>query len=106
MATTSDLFCLPDDLDYSTAEAEDTSDTVSAGRKQPAAGDSSTSGSHGPAQQNAVLPGLEKQTFAMLDHPDVDIGMPSPPQRIEGGFGPRRPLLRGLEVVPRKGEES
>jgi hypothetical protein len=108
-STTSDLFCLPDG--FGTVLYKDSSEESDAPGKQqvPSApsgnGSKSGKGDDSMAQQNAVLPGLEKQTFAMLDHPDVEIGMAVPPQRPEGGYGPKRPLLRGLEVVPPKGEE-
>jgi hypothetical protein len=110
--TTSDLFCLPDG--FGTAqykESSEGSDVLGQQQALAPAGGSSNSNSTSKddadsmAQQNAVLPGLEKQTFAMLDHPDVEIGMAVPPQRPEGGYGPKRPLLRGLEVLPPKGEE-
>jgi hypothetical protein len=109
IGTTSDLFCLPEDFAIAQfMEADGPKQQVSSaddsGRSGRNSDDKDTSESS-VAQQNVVLPGLEKQTFAMLDHPDVEIGMAIPPQRAEGGYGPKRPLLRGLEVVPPKGEE-
>jgi hypothetical protein len=106
--STSDLFCLPDG--FGTPQFKESSEGSYAPTQQQQSPGASSSTSKNDkeddsiAQQNAKLPGLEKQPFAVLDHPDVEIGMAVPPQRPEGGYGPKRPLLRGLEVLPPKEE--
>lgn len=103
---TDDLFCLGSGAAAAgqSTKAPSGGETVEKTPSPPPRPKSGAAGLEGPpaAVNEPMLPGMERQPLDMLAHPEVEVGPPTH-QREDGGFGPRRPLLRGLEVVPPDG---